>query len=73
MKNLETADMEITFYGYEVIFNAIEYAWIFVKKRLLDVFLSGFCPEFSKNRYPLLSDKDKTDLSGLSVSLSADV
>ena len=44
--------------GNEVIFNAIEYAWIFVKKRLLDVFLSafclsGFCPEFSKKRYPL--------------------
>ena len=58
IKNLETADTEITFYGYEVIFNAIEYAWIFVKKRLLDVFLSafclsGFCPEFSKKRYPL--------------------
>ena len=58
MKNLETADTEITFYGFEVIFNATEYVLIFVKKRLPDVFLSafclsGFCSEFSKKRCPL--------------------
>ena len=33
MKNLETADTEITFYGFEVIFNATEYVLIFVKKK----------------------------------------
>ena len=58
MKNVETADTEITFYGFEVIFNATEYVLIFVKKRLPDVFLSafclsGFCSEFSKKRCPL--------------------
>ena len=38
--------------------------------------LSGFCPDFRKKSVRCLSvrpDKDKTELSGLSLSLSADV
>ena len=38
--------------------------------------VSGFCPDFQKNSVRCLSvrpDKDKTELSGLSLSLSADV
>ena len=78
MKNLKTADTESTFYGYQVIFNAKEYVWIFVKKDCPMSFCPHFvCPDsvrnFRKNAIRCLSDKDKTDLSGLSVPLSADV